>query len=48
MIHFCEGVPKLLVALKLDLRKDDRVLEELKKTSQKTVSFEQVSAGCVA
>ena len=30
-----------MVALKLDLRKDDKVIDELKKTSQHPVTFEE-------
>lgn len=41
VIHFCEGVPKVLVALKLDLRNDPHVIEELKKTNQHPVSTDQ-------
>lgn len=41
VIHFCEGVPKVLVALKLDLRNDQHVIEELKKSNQQPISTEQ-------
>ena len=40
--HFCSGVPKLLVGLKLDLRNDPNTLKELAKVGQKPVSTEQV------
>lgn len=41
VIHFCENVPKLLVGLKLDLRDDEAVVEELKKTGQHPVTREE-------
>ena len=41
VIHFCDGVPKLLVALKKDLRHDENVIKELKKTNQHPVTFEE-------
>jgi Ras homolog gene family, member A len=43
--HFCSGVPKLLVGLKLDLRNDPNTIKELAKVGQKPVSQEQVRGG---
>jgi len=40
--HFCSGVPKLVIALKLDLRKDPKTIEELKKGGQAPVNKDQV------
>jgi len=42
--HFCSGVPKLVVGLKLDLRKDPKTIEELKKTNQSPVTKAQGEA----
>jgi len=39
--HFCEGVPKLLVALKTDLRYDAATTEQLKRLNQQPTSTEQ-------
>lgn len=39
--HFCEGVPKLLVGLKTDLRNDPRVLENLARAGRHPVSTEE-------
>jgi Ras family protein A len=36
--HFCPTVPTVLVGCKSDLRDDERVVEELRKTNQKPVS----------
>ena len=44
MLHFCSGLPIILVGCKKDLRFDAKTIEELHKTSQKPVSPEQVSA----
>lgn len=41
-MHFCSGLPIILVACKKDLRKDPRTIEELRKTSQRPVSPEEV------
>eukprot|EP00730_Choanoeca_flexa_P004290 TRINITY_DN11652_c0_g2_i4.p2 TRINITY_DN11652_c0_g2~~TRINITY_DN11652_c0_g2_i4.p2 ORF type:complete len:135 (+),score=17.00 TRINITY_DN11652_c0_g2_i4:363-767(+) len=40
--HFCPGVPFVLVACKMDLRDDQGVIAELKKTGHKPVSEEEV------
>lgn len=42
VIHFCHGLPIILVGCKKDLRYDPKTIEELHKTSQKPVSSEQV------
>lgn len=41
VLHFCRDVPILLVGCKKDLRYDNKVIEELAKTSQTPVSPEQ-------
>lgn len=43
MLHFCQGLPIILVGCKKDLRYDAKTIEELRKTSQKPVSPEEVS-----
>lgn len=42
VLHFCSGLPIILVGCKKDLRKDPRVIEELRKTSQRPVTPEEV------
>jgi Ras family protein A len=42
VLHFCQGLPIILVGCKNDLRHDPRTIEELAKTSQKPVTMEQV------
>ena len=42
VLHFCQGLPIILVGCKKDLRYDGKTLEELRKTSQKPVSPEEV------
>jgi len=42
VMHFCAGLPIILVGCKNDLRRDRRVLEELKRTSQRPVTPEEV------
>lgn len=42
-MHFCSGLPIILVGCKKDLRYDQKTIEELHKTSQKPVTPEQVS-----
>jgi hypothetical protein len=44
VLHFCAGLPIILVGCKKDLRYDHKTIEELHKTSQKPVTPEQVSA----
>lgn len=41
-MHFCAGLPIILVGCKKDLRRDPRVIEELRKTSQRPVTPEEV------
>lgn len=41
-MHFCAGLPVILVGCKKDLRRDPRVIEELRKTSQRPVTAEEV------
>lgn len=43
VLHFCQGLPIILVGCKSDLRHDPKTIEELAKTSQKPVTPEQVS-----
>lgn len=43
VLHFCQGLPIILVGCKKDLRYDQKTIEELRKTSQKPVSPEEVS-----
>jgi Ras family protein A len=42
VLHFCQGLPIILVGCKKDLRHDPKTIEELTKTSQKPVAPEQV------
>ena len=44
VLHFCQGLPIILVGCKKDLRYDQKTIEELHKTSQKPVTPEQVRA----
>ncbi|KAJ3568091.1 hypothetical protein NPX13_g6542 [Xylaria arbuscula] len=41
VLHFCQGLPIILVGCKKDLRYDAKTIEELRKTSQKPVSPEE-------
>ena len=41
-MHFCPGLPIILVACKKDLRRDPRVIDELRKTNQRPVTPEEV------
>ncbi|KAJ9197793.1 hypothetical protein DTO032I3_5750 [Paecilomyces variotii] len=41
VLHFCQGLPIILVGCKKDLRHDPKTIEELHKTSQKPVTPEQ-------
>jgi GTPase SAR1 family protein len=43
VLHFCLGVPILLVGLKKDLRYDPKTISELQKSGQRPVSPEEVS-----
>ena len=42
VMHFCAGLPIILVGCKKDLRRDPRVVEELRKTNQRPVTPEEV------
>ena len=42
MMHFCAGLPIILVGCKKDLRRDSRVVEELRRTGQRPVTPEEV------
>lgn len=44
VLHFCQGLPIILVGCKKDLRHDPKTIEELHKTSQTPVTEEQVCA----
>lgn len=46
MMHFCAGLPIILVGCKKDLRRDPRVIEELRKTNQRPVTPEEVRYSC--
>ncbi|CAC9888463.1 unnamed protein product, partial [Aureobasidium pullulans] len=41
VLHFCQGLPIILVGCKKDLRHDQKTIEELHKTSQTPVTEEQ-------
>jgi Ras homolog gene family, member A len=43
VMHFCPGLPIILVACKKDLRRDPRVIDELRRTNQRPVTPEEVS-----
>lgn len=45
VLHFCHGLPIILVGCKKDLRNDPKTIQELAKTSQKPVTETEV---CVA
>ncbi|KAL8895208.1 MAG: hypothetical protein Q9192_003783 [Flavoplaca navasiana] len=45
VLHFCQGLPIILVGCKKDLRFDQKTIEELHKTSQKPVTPEQPVVG---
>lgn len=42
VLHFCQGLPIILVGCKKDLRDDRKTIDELAKTSQRPVSQDQV------
>lgn len=44
VLHFCAGLPIILVGLKCDLRNDPKTIEELKKTRQAPVTTEEAMA----
>ena len=41
-MHFCAGVPIILVGCKKDLRRDPKAIENLRKTGQQFVTPEEV------
>jgi len=41
VMHFCQGLPIILVGCKKDLRFDPKTIEELRKTSQRPVTTEE-------
>ncbi|MBW0485325.1 hypothetical protein O181_025040 [Austropuccinia psidii MF-1] len=41
VLHFCQGLPIVLVGCKKDLRNDPKTIEELRRTSQKPVTPEE-------
>ncbi len=41
-MHFCAGLPIILVGCKKDLRRDGKTIENLRKTSQRPVTPEEV------
>jgi hypothetical protein len=42
VMHFCAGLPIILVGCKKDLRRDPKTVESLRKTSQRPVTPEEV------
>jgi Ras family protein A len=42
VLHYCSGHPIILVGLKKDLRNNPKTIEELRKTNQAPVTFEEV------
>ena len=41
-MHFCNGLPIILVGCKKDLRRDPKTIDELRKVSQRPVTPEEV------
>lgn len=44
VLHFCQGVPIILVGCKTDLRHDPKTIEDLKRTSQRPVTTDEGQA----
>jgi len=44
VMHFCSGLPIILVGCKVDLRRDPKTIAELRKTSQKPVESDEGAA----
>ena len=42
-MHFCPGIPIILVGSKVELRHDPRTIEELRKYHQHPVTYEEAS-----
>lgn len=41
VLHFCQNLPIILVGCKKDLRNDPKIIEELRKNSQRPVSSQE-------
>jgi Ras family protein A len=41
-MHFCAGLPIILVGCKIDLRHDPKIIDELSKASQRPTTPEEV------
>lgn len=48
VLHFCSGLPIILVGCKKDLRNDPKTVEELRRTSQRPVTRQEVSLDSVS
>jgi len=44
VLHFCSGLPIILVGCKKDLRGDPKTIEELRRTSQRPVTPQEVKS----
>ncbi|CAN6659670.1 GTP-binding protein Rho1p [Trichomonascus vanleenenianus] len=44
VLHFCQGIPIILVGCKKDLRNDPKTIEDLRRTSQRPVTPEEGQA----
>ncbi|SAL98032.1 hypothetical protein [Absidia glauca] len=44
VLHFCQGLPIVLVGCKKDLRNDPGTIEELRRNSQRPVAYEEGAA----
>jgi len=44
VLHFCQGLPIILVGCKMDLRNDPKTIEELRRTSQRPVTAQEGTA----
>jgi Ras homolog gene family, member A len=44
VLHFCQGIPIILVGCKVDLRNDPKTIEDLRRTSQRPVTREEGEA----
>ena len=42
VLHFCSGLPIILVGCKKDLRNDPKTIDELRRTSQRPVTTQEV------
>jgi len=41
VVHFCQDVPLVLVGTKVDLRKDEKIIESLRQTNQQPITTAQ-------